>query len=321
LKKRRLLNSIGLKVCQCFLEALFGNALGEATRFLRAFAANFLTFALGDLLPWAMNRIENAFAKAKSEGRSAFVSYVCAGDPDAATSLEVCRTLIASGVDVLEIGVPFSDPLADGLTNQLAAQRALEAGTTREDVFDLVRAIRQGNDSTPIVFYTYYNLMFSGGLDRYIAEAKAAGVDGLLVLDLPPEEAGDHMDACESHDMKTVFLLAPTTPPERVAYIARFATGFIYYVSRTGVTGVRDDLAGDLKEMVDMIKGHTDKPLVVGFGIHSREQVRAVSELADGVVVGSAIVNTIKDNLGDRDAILGKMGALVRDLVAGTKLD
>ena len=267
-----------------------------------------------------MNRIENAFAKAKSEGRSAFVSYVCAGDPDAATSLEVCRTLIQSGVDVLEIGVPFSDPLADGLTNQLAAQRALESGTTRDDVFDLVRAIRKENDTAPIVFYTYYNLMFSGGLESYIAEAKEAGVDGLLVLDLPPEEAEDHMAFCEKVGMKTVFLLAPTTPPERVAYIARFATGFIYYVSRTGVTGVRDDLADDLKEMVDMIKVHSDKPLVVGFGIQSQEQVRAVAKLADGVVVGSAIVNTIKDNLGDRNAILAKMGALVTDLVAGTKI-
>ncbi|MGY8694311.1 MAG: tryptophan synthase subunit alpha [Verrucomicrobiia bacterium] len=259
-----------------------------------------------------MNRIENAFAKAKSEGRSAFVSYVCAGDPDAETSLDVCRTLIASGVDVLEIGVPFSD--------QLAAQRALESGTTREDVFDLVRAVRKENDSVPVVFYTYYNLMFSGGLDEYIAEAKEVGVDGLLVLDLPPEEAGDHMAACEKVGMKTVFLLAPTTPPERMGYIAGFATGFIYYVSRTGVTGVRADLADDLKEMVDMIKGYSDKPLVVGFGIHNREQVQAVANLADGVVVGSAIVNTIKDNLGNRDAILEKMGALVTDLVAGTKI-
>ena len=267
-----------------------------------------------------MNRIENAFARAKSENRSAFVAYVCAGDPDGPTSLEVCRTLIASGIDVLEIGVPFSDPLADGLTNQLAAQRALEAGTTQKDVFDLVRSIRAENDSVPIVFYTYYNLMFSGGLDSYIAEAKAAGVDGLLVLDLPPEEAGDHLAACTAHDMKTVFLLAPTTPPERVGYIAKFATGFIYYVSRTGVTGVRDDLAADLKEMVAMIKGQSDKPLVVGFGIHSQEQVRAVAELADGVVVGSAIVNTIKDNLGNRDAMLGSMETLVTDLVAGTKV-
>jgi tryptophan synthase alpha chain len=216
--------------------------------------------------------------------------------------------LIASGVDVLELGVPFSDPLADGLTNQLAAQRALESGTTREDVFDLVRAIRKENDTLPVVLYTYYNLMFSGGLDAYIAEAKEAGVDGLLFLDLHPEEAEDYMMAFEKVGMKTVFLLAPTTPVERVAYIAGFTTGFIYYVSRTGVTGVRDDLADDLKEMVDMIKSNSDKPLVVGFGIHSREQVKAVSDLADGVVVGSAIVNTIKDNLGNRDAILERMG-------------
>jgi len=266
-----------------------------------------------------MNRIENAFNKAKAENRSAFVSYVCAGDPDAETSLDICRTLIRSGVDILEIGVPFSDPLADGLTNQLAAQRALEAGTTSEDVFNLVRSLRKENESVPVVFYTYYNLMFSGGLDAYIAGAKDAGVDGLLVLDLPPEEAEEFMVSCEKHGMKTVFLLAPTTPEERVEYIAQFATGFIYYVSRTGVTGVRDNLASDLGEMVAMIKRHSDKPLVVGFGIHNREQVRAVGELADGVVVGSAIVNTIKDNLNDRSAMLDRMEELVTDLVEGTK--
>lgn len=266
-----------------------------------------------------MNRIENAFTNAKAENRSAFVSYVCAGDPDAETSLEICRTLIHSGVDILEIGVPFSDPLADGLTNQLAAQRALEAGTTGEDVFNLVRSLRKDNETIPIVFYTYYNLMFSGGLDAYIAEAKEAGVDGLLVLDLPPEEAEEFMGSCEKHGMKTVFLLAPTTPEDRVEYIAQYATGFIYYVSRTGVTGVRDNLASDLGEMVEMIKRHSDKPLVVGFGIHNQEQVRAVAELADGVVVGSAIVNTIKDNLNDRSAMLSRMKELVTDLVAGTR--
>ncbi|MDQ8203908.1 tryptophan synthase subunit alpha [Pelagicoccus sp. SDUM812003] len=267
-----------------------------------------------------MNRIESAFSKAKSEGRSAFVSYVCAGDPDVPTSLEVCRTLIKSGVDVLELGVPFSDPLADGLTNQLAAQRALESGTTQADVFQLVRDIRKENDQVPIVFYTYYNLMFSNGLDKYIADAKAAGVDGLLVLDLPPEEARDHMEACERHGMKTVFLIAPTTPSKRVAFIAKHATGFIYYVSRTGVTGVREDLASDLQEMVDMIRSCTDKPLVVGFGVSKREQVATICSIADGVVVGSAIVNTIKENLGDVGAITGKMGELVSDLVAGTKV-
>lgn len=267
-----------------------------------------------------MNRIESAFSKAKSEGRSAFVSYVCAGDPDIDTSLEVCRTLIESGVDVLELGVPFSDPLADGLTNQLAAQRALESGTTQADVFSLVRKIREENDTVPIVFYTYYNLMFSNGLDAYIETAKEAGVDGLLVLDLPPEEAEDHMGACEKHGMQTVFLIAPTTPSKRVGYIAKYATGFIYYVSRTGVTGVREDLADDLKEMVAMIREATDKPLVVGFGVSKREQVKAICELADGVVVGSAIVNTIKDNLGNSELITKRMGELVTDLVAGTKV-
>ena len=266
-----------------------------------------------------MNRIERAFQNAQSHNRSAFVSYVCAGDPNPATSLEVCRALIRSGVDILEIGVPFSDPLADGLTNQLAAERALEAGTTREDVFDLVRKIREDDEQTPIVFYTYYNLMFSGGLEAYIAEAKEAGVDGLLVLDLPPEEAGDHIEACEKLGMDTVFLLAPTTPEDRVEYIARNATGFIYYVSRTGVTGVRDDLASDLQEMVDMIKRHSDRPLVVGFGIQNPDQVNAVARLADGVVVGSAIVNTIKDNLDDEGKMLVRVESLVTGLVGGTR--
>lgn len=268
----------------------------------------------------AMNRIESAFSKAKSEGRSAFVSYVCAGDPDIDTSLDICLTLIESGVDVMELGVPFSDPLADGLTNQLAAQRALEAGTTQADVFELVRKIRLQDDSVPIVFYTYYNLMFSTGLDQYIADAKGAGVDGLLVLDLPPEEAEDHLASCEKYGMKTVFLIAPTTPPTRVGFIAKHATGFVYYVSRTGVTGVRADLADDLKEMVGMIREATDKPLVVGFGVSKREQVSTICALADGVVVGSAIVNTIKENLGDPAAITAKMGELVTDLVAGTKV-
>ena len=267
-----------------------------------------------------MNRIERAFQNAKSQNRSAFVSYICAGDPNPKTSLQICQVLLRSRVDSLEIGVPFSDPLADGLTNQLAAQRALEAGTTREDVFDLVRKIREKDGQTPIVFYTYYNLMFSGGLEAYIAEAKEAGVDGLLVLDLPPEEAGDFMEACRKIEMKTVFLLAPTTPEERVEYIAQNATGFIYYVSRTGVTGVRKDLASDLQEMVDMIKRHSDNSLVVGFGIQNPDQVNAVARLADGVVVGSAIVNTIKDNLEDEKKMLERIESLVTDLVGGTQL-
>lgn len=268
-----------------------------------------------------MNRIDSAFSKAKAEGRSAFVSYVCAGDPDLETSLDVCRTLIKSGIDVLELGVPFSDPLADGLTNQLAAQRALESGITQADVFQLVRDLRRENDEVPIVFYTYYNLMFSNGMEAYVARAKEAGVDGLLVLDLPPEEAEEYVATCKEVGMGTVFLIAPTTPSKRVRYVAQHATGFVYYVSRTGVTGVRSDLAGDLAEMVAMIREATDKPLVVGFGVSNRDQVAAISRLADGVVVGSVIVNTIKDNLGDKVATLARMEALVTDLVAGTKVE
>ncbi len=268
-----------------------------------------------------MDRIEQAFTKAKEEGRAAFIAYICAGDPNIETSLKASLALLESGTDILELGVPFSDPLADGLTNQLAAQRALEAGTTQEDVFQLAREIRKVNAVTPIIFYTYYNLMFSNGLDDYIRTAKEAGVDGLLVLDLPPEEANDHLESCQRYDMKTVFLLAPTTPPERAKYIAKHATGFVYYVTRTGVTGVRDKLADDMEEMVGMLREATDKPLAIGFGISKREQVNAVAQLADGVIVGSVIVNTIKDNLGDEEAIIREMSSLVSDLVAGTKVN
>jgi len=265
----------------------------------------------------AMSRIDSRFSQAKEQGRGAFVAYVCACDPDFETSLDVCRTLLDSKVDVLELGVPFSDPLADGLTNQLAAERALASGATQEDVFGLVRELRKVESEVPIVFYAYYNLMFSNGLDGYIKTAKEAGVDGLLVLDLPPEEAGEYMSSCKKHGMQTVFLIAPTTPSKRIEYIAQMATGFVYYVSRTGVTGIREDLAPDLKERVALIRKATDKPLVVGFGVSKREQVRSVCELADGVVVGSAIVNTIKENLGDTRAITFGMSGLLAELTLG----
>lgn len=265
-----------------------------------------------------MSRLPSAFARAKSEQRAAFVAYVCAGDPDFETSVEVCRTLLANGVDILELGVPFSDPLADGLTNQLAAQRALESGMTASRVFELVRRIRTFSDA-PIVFYTYYNLVFANGVDAYVQAAKAAGVDGLLTLDLPPEEADEVAAACRRHGVDTVFIVAPTTPDERIGRIARATTGFIYYVSREGVTGVRDQVAGNIPEAVARIRAQTQLPMVVGFGIGTRAQVRQVAEHADGVVVGSALVNTIRDHLGDRAKLLTTLGARAADLAAGTK--
>jgi len=263
-----------------------------------------------------MERIATAFARAHRENRAAFVAYLCAGDPDFVTSLAVCRAALEAGVDVLELGVPFSDPLADGPTNQLAAQRALAGGATCAQVLDLVRAIRRFSQ-VPVIFYTYYNLVFANGIDSYVGAAKAAGVDGLLTLDLPPEEAGELSAACRKYDLKTVFIVAPTTPKHRLPSVCGAATGFIYYVSREGVTGVRGELAGNIPEAVARIKAHTALPVVVGFGISTRAHVHAVAKDADGVVVGSALVNVIKEGLADRAALPARLGAVAADLIAG----
>jgi tryptophan synthase alpha chain len=263
-----------------------------------------------------MDRIAQAFARTRREKRAAFVAYLCAGDPDFDTSLAACRAVLDAGADVLELGVPFSDPLADGLTNQLAAQRALEGGMTTARVFELVRRLRE-KSQVPVVFYTYYNLIFAHGVEDYVRTAKEAGVDGLLTLDLPPEEAGELLAACTKHDLKTVFIVAPTTPAGRLARIGAAATGFIYYVSREGVTGVRDQVAANIPEAVSRIRQHTALPVAVGFGISTREQVRQVARMADGVVVGSVLVNVIKDNLDNRAGLPARLRIAAAELVAG----
>jgi len=263
-----------------------------------------------------MDRIAQTFARTRREKRAAFVAYLCAGDPDFDTSLAACRAVLDAGADVLELGVPFSDPLADGLTNQLAAQRALDGGMTAARVFELVKRLRE-KSQVPIIFYTYYNLVFSNGVDKYVRAAKEAGVDGMLTLDLPPEEADEMLVACARHDMKTVFIVAPTTPAGRLARIGAAATGFIYYVSREGVTGVRDQVAANIPEAVARIRQHTALPVAVGFGISTREQVKQVARVADGVVVGSALVNVIKDNLDNRAGLPARLRITAADLVAG----
>ncbi len=265
-----------------------------------------------------MSRIQTTFARARAENRAAFVAYVCAGDPDFDSSLAVCRALLENGVDVLELGVPFSDPLADGLTNQLAAQRALEGGMTAARVFELVRRVREFSQA-PIVFYTYYNLVFANGVDAYVRAAKEAGVDGILTLDLPPEESGEMAAACRAHGVDTVFIVAPTTPDARIGRIGEATTGFIYYVSREGVTGVRDQVAGNIPEAVARIRARVNAPMVVGFGVSTRAQVAQIAAHADGVVVGSALVNCIRDNLGDRGRIVAAVAAKAADLAAGVK--
>jgi len=262
------------------------------------------------------DRIAKLFSSCNENNRAAFVGYICACDPDFDTSLKLCRNLLDSGVDLLELGVPFSDPLADGLTNQLAAQRALEAGCTQDDVFRLVEEIRKFSE-VPIVFYTYYNLVFSQGVAEYVKRAKSVGVDGLLTLDLPPEEAGELLEVSNQLDMKNVFIVAPTTPKSRIPVISNAASGFIYYVSREGVTGERDDLAGDLVERVEAIRAHTELPVVVGFGISTPEQVREVARAADGVVVGSALVNCISGNLSQPNLAVEKIGYKASELAQG----
>ncbi|SDR67515.1 tryptophan synthase subunit alpha [Opitutus sp. GAS368] len=263
-----------------------------------------------------MDRIAQAFARTRREKRAAFVAYLCAGDPDFDTSLAACRAVLDAGADVLELGVPFSDPLADGLTNQLAAQRALDAGMTAARGLELVRRLRE-KSQVPIVFYTYYNLVFSNGVENYVRAAKEAGVDGLLTLDLPPEEADEVLAACAKHDLKTVFIVAPTTPASRLPRIGAAATGFIYYVSREGVTGVRDQVAANIPEAVARIRQHTALPVAVGFGISTRDQVKQVAKVADGVVVGSALVNVIKENLDNRAGLPARLRITAADLVAG----
>jgi len=261
------------------------------------------------------HRIDQAFARARDEGRAAFVAYLCAGDPDFEGSLEACRAVLENGADVLELGVPFSDPLADGLTNQLAAQRALGGGANHASVCRLVRAIREFSDA-PVVLYAYCNMVFSRGSDAYARDLRAAGADGLLTLDLPPEEAGEHLEACRGRDLRTVFIVAPTTPEERIGRICEAATGFVYYVSREGVTGEQATLAGDLDARVEAIRARTERPVAVGFGVSSPEHVRAVAGAADGVVVGSALVNRVAENAGDRAAMREALAGKMRELLA-----
>ena len=260
-----------------------------------------------------MDRIAEKFTQAKAEKRACFVAYLCAGDPDFETSIEACRALIEGGIDILELGVPFSDPLADGLTNQLAAERALNAGMTQAKVLNLVRKIRSFSD-IPLILYTYYNLVFSQGEQAYIEAIHEAGVDGVLTLDLPPEEASSLLPMCERVGIKNIFIVAPTTPSARIERIAQSASGFIYYVSRTGVTGERSELADDLADAVQRIRLHTELPVVVGFGISTAAHVQAVAAVADGVVVGSSLVNCIAHNATDPTAAVNALRAKVAEL-------
>jgi tryptophan synthase alpha chain len=238
------------------------------------------------------NRIDATFEKLKNEGRKAFIAYLCAGDPDLDTCLKLVLALEEAGADIIELGLPFSDPLADGIVNQMAAQRALEAGTTMAGVMELIRRVRE-KSSIPLVLFTYLNPVYTYGFGRFHEEAAAAGADGVLLLDLPPDEARAHPEFSQTHGLKQIRLIAPTTSAERAAELVRSAEGFVYYICREGVTGIREDVPSDLEAQVQALQKVSPVPVCVGFGISKPEQVRAVASVADGVIVGSAIVKTI----------------------------
>ena len=260
----------------------------------------------------AVNRIVQRFADLRARGRKGLVVYIGSGDPNLDTTQALALAFDRAGVDVLELGVPFSDPLADGLVNQLAAQRGLESGTTPPRVLDTVKQIRRESE-IPIVLYIYFNLLHRVGLDRFIADCADAGVDGLLVLDLPPEESGNYEALMESAGLCPIYLIAPTTPPERIALIAPRARGFIYYVSREGVTGMQTKVSDTIGEMTGRIRAHSALPIAVGFGISNPDQARQVAQHAEAIVVGSAIVNRIAE-LGTSPRLVPEVSAFVESL-------
>jgi len=278
------------------------------------------------------NRIDNCFSCLRSEKRKAFIPYICAGDPSLEKTVHLVRALEQAGADLVELGIPFSDPLADGIVNQLAAQRALAAGASVRGVLDCIRNIR-ARSTIPIVLYTYVNPVLQFGFEKFHREAEAAGIDGLLILDLPPEEDANaqELDRLKRASLKrendrelaseNVFhirLIAPTTPRARIATIAKKARGFLYYVSREGVTGTREDIVSSLADRVAELRKVSDLPIAVGFGISNAEQAREVARHADAVVVGSAIVDLIA-KYGNSGELIENVGSFARELRQGIK--
>lgn len=240
-----------------------------------------------------MTRIDATFARLRQENRKAFVTYIMGGDPDMAVSLEVMKGLPAAGVDIIELGLPFTDPMADGPTIQLAGQRALDGGMTLDKVLDMVRDFRKGDDTTPIVLMGYYNPIYSRGVERFLTEANEAGIDGLIIVDLPPEEDSELCIPAQQAGLNFIRLATPTTDDKRLPKVLQNTSGFVYYVSITGITGAAAPKASDVAPEVARIKSQTDLPVIVGFGITTPDAAQDIASIADGCVVGSAIVSEI----------------------------
>ncbi|TMM55316.1 tryptophan synthase subunit alpha [Sulfitobacter sabulilitoris] len=240
-----------------------------------------------------MTRIDAKFAELKAAGKKAFVSYVMAGDPDYQTSLDIVRGLPSAGVDIIELGLPFTDPMADGPTIQLAGQRALDGGMTLQKTLDLAREFRKGDTTTPIVLMGYYNPIYSRGVDKFLVDAKDAGIDGLIVVDLPPEEDAELCIPAQAAGLNFIRLATPTTDDKRLPRVMQNTSGFVYYVSITGITGAAEAEAADVAPEVARIQKAGGLPVIVGFGVNTPDKARSIASVADGTVVGSAIVSRI----------------------------
>ena len=260
-----------------------------------------------------MSRIDTKFAELNAAGKKAFVVYVMAGDPDYDTGLEVVKGLPAAGVDIIELGLPFTDPMADGSTIQLAGQRALEAGQDLQKTLQYARELRKTNDTTPIVLMGYYNPIYSRGVDTFLAEAKDAGIDGLIIVDLPPEEDEELCIPAQAAGINFIRLATPTTDDKRLPKVLENTSGFVYYVSVTGITGTAAAQADAVAPEVARIKSQTELPVIVGFGIKTPDAAEDIAKIADGAVVGSAIVEKIGAGESAADVL-----AFVKSLADGT---
>ena len=265
-----------------------------------------------------MNRIDKKFQELRDQGASAFMPYLCAGDPNPETTAKLLLTLEAAGADLIELGVPFSDPIADGPTIQRASERALTHRISLQQILEIVRGLRTQTE-IPIALMSYYNPIFRMGEAAFCKAAQDAGVDGLIVPDLPPEQAQALLDIAPNYNLATIFLVAPTSPPERMQLIASVSTGFVYCVSLTGVTGARAMLSNEIAPMIAALRKHTDKPIGVGFGVSTPEQAAEVAAIADGVIVGSAIINVVEAHINDEVKLLAAVKRFASELAAGVK--
>jgi tryptophan synthase alpha chain len=261
-------------------------------------------------------RIDARFAELKQQGRSAFVTFLVAGDPDPTTSLDIVKALPKAGADIIEIGMPFTDPMADGPSIQAAGLRALRAGMTLKKTLEMVRAFRTGDNATPVVLMGYYNPIYIYGVDKFLADAKSAGIDGLIIVDLPPEEDTELCLPAMKAGLNFIRLATPTTDDKRLPAVLANTSGFVYYVSITGITGAASADAKVVGEAVSRIKRHTALPVCVGFGIRTPESARGIAEKADGAVAGTALVDVLRGSLDAEDRATGSTVSAVADLVA-----